>query len=144
MWTYPPRCVAENRKGVPDAERARYCLYTNTFLGEYGLSLLARPEAAANVTSLLLDAYHSAFPNLRTVSNFNDEPSYKVVDMPDKGGKGVVATRHIKRTETFIVDHAAIIGDLRMWGSVSEKDGRALLDLAAKQLVLPELVTDMV
>ena len=73
----------------------------------------------------------------------NKEPACRVIDMPDKGGKGVVATRRIKRAETFMVDYAAVIGDLSIWGSISERDGRPLLERAAEQLVSPEIVTDL-
>jgi len=143
IWAYPPYCVFENHGGDPDKERARYCLYTNTFFGEYGLSILARPEAAANITSRVLDAYHSVFPSPATVENLNAQPAYRIVDMPEKGGKGVLATRPIKRTETFMVDYAAVVGDLNIWGSVSEREGRPLLELAAERLVSPASVTQL-
>ncbi len=168
-WTGRPHCVAENRKhggrdktlgddgGVRadkmqqqatvrdgDNRIAKYCLYTNSFFGENGISVLARPEDAASAAGgILWNAYHrSSFPSAETVQYLGelDPPAYHVVDMPDKGGKGVVATRRIRRLETFMVDHAAITGDLRMWGSVTQRDGRPLLDRAAEQLIDPEVV----
>ncbi len=161
-WAYRPTCVVENRQdkrpnlGVGDdvkyeggklqagdGNRIKYCLFTNSFFGEYGISILARPEAAANAASILWDVYHSTFPSPETVPNLNLEPAYRVVDMPEKGGKGVVATRHIKHRETFMVDYAAIIGDLHMWGSISQKEGHPLLDRAAEQLVDSSHVTTL-
>ncbi len=143
-------------------KKTRYCLYTNTFFGEGGISLLARPEAAADAATLLLDAYHSSFPSPETVQHYHDyydsgsaasssssfssaapAPAYRVVDMPDKGGKGVEAARPIRRRETFLVDHASVVGDLGMWGSVSQSEGRDLLELAAEQLVNPGSVRSL-
>ncbi|KAH8890657.1 hypothetical protein GQ53DRAFT_603754, partial [Thozetella sp. PMI_491] len=118
----------------------KYCLYTNSFFGEYGVSILARPTAAAKAADILRSAYHSAFPSQETVKYLNLEPAHIVVDMPDKGGKGVIATRHIKRKETFMIDYSAIVGDLNIWGSVSQKEGYSLLDQAAEQLVDSKLV----
>ncbi len=42
-----------------------------------------------------------------------------------------------------MVDYAAIVSDLAIWGSVSEKEGRPLLDQAAEQLVDPRHVTEL-
>jgi len=142
-WAYPPYCVFENRQVSPGEQKIRYCLYTNTFFGEYGISILAQPEAAANATSLVLGAYHFALPSPERVQKWNAKPAIRVVDMPEKGGKGVVAMRHIKRAETFMIDYAAIVGDLNIWGSISEREGRPLLDLAAQQLACPDLVLEL-
>ncbi len=159
-WSSRPYCVAENKKYgwtklddenvakgeyrkievIENDNAIKYCLFTNSFFGDYGISLLARPEAAAKAAGILSDAYYSTFPSPDTVQYLNLEPAYQVVDMPDKGGKGVIATRHIKRRETFMVDYVSIAGDLNMWGSIPEKEGRDLLDRAAEQLVDPQYV----
>ena len=151
-WAYEPRCEVENTQGMRKEDRkrndqrsnrAKYCLYTNTFFGEYGISVLSRPQAASNIADILLDAYESSFPSLETVQNLNLDPAFQVVDMPDKGGKGIVATRQINMRETFMIDYASIVGDLDMWGSIPEDAGRAILDKAAEQLVDPQQVLNL-
>lgn len=128
--------------------RKKYCLYTDTTFGPHGLSLLITPEAAAAAQPVISAAYHSLFPDNATVQHFalgsgDRNPAYKVVDMPDKHGKGIVATRRIAKRDTFLVDWAALSGDLELWGSVPMREGKSILDLAALQLPDPEAVTGL-
>lgn len=120
---------------LDEGEKTKYCLYTNTYFGDIGISILARPADAPRIAELLLDVYHSAFPSPGTVQYLNLTPAYEIVDMPHKGGKGMVATRRIARKETFLIDYAAITGNLNMWGSVSLSGGRELLEATAEQLL---------
>jgi len=164
-WAYPPYCVGDGRVDrthraqqddlddladveetsdeAQEGEEIKYCLYTSTFFGNHGISILARPEAAAEAAETVWSTYHSSFPDRTTVQYLNPEPACEVVDMPDKGGKGVVARRRIRRKETFLVDYAAITGDLDLWGFASQYEGHELLEMAADQLVDPDAVRTM-
>jgi hypothetical protein len=121
-------------------KRIKYCLYTFNDFGDYGISVLARPEAASSALSTIQATLDTDWLSQKQIRGLNLEPAFKVVDMPEKGGKGVVATRQIDQLETFMIDYAAIIGDLDIWGSVPEKEGRELLELAAEQLANPDPV----
>jgi len=168
-WEFRPYCITENKRGdrvsllvdkkdgaqdelkqgepVPSTTKhdgkVKYCLYTNSVFGDNGISILARPEAAASAAGIIRDLYQSTFPSQETVQHLNLKPAFKVVDMPEKGGKGVISTRRINKLDTFMVDYASIIGDLNMWGSVSQIDGQKILDRAAEQLIDPERVLSL-
>jgi len=161
-WAYRPHCVGRGRdkksqlepldelEDLTDAgdgqeeeteekeETEKYCLYTSTFFGDHGISVLARPEAAAEAAETVWGVYHSSFPDHNTVQYLNLEGACELVDMPHKGGKGVVAKRRIRRKDTFLVDHAVITGDLDLWGFAAHDEGHDILERAAEQLVHPD------
>jgi len=120
----------------------RVCVFTNSYFGNHGISVLAEPEIAALIGTKIQESYYSGFPSADTVYKLNLEPpAYKIVDMPEKGGKGIVATRHIARADTFIVDYTTIAADALIWaGKVTEARGLELLRRAFDQLVDSESV----
>ncbi|KAK7755497.1 hypothetical protein SLS62_002429 [Diatrype stigma] len=159
-WTHPPECLATNAH----SNVTKYCLYTNSAHGHYGVSLIATPETAANAAEML-DDFNADF--LRPIgsqinvprrsgngtavqdgtrasdgnNDDNDRP-YEVVDMPGKG-KGVVARRRIARAEVVMVDFASIVLDLAFPRAVRRLDGYDLLDQAVRQLGDPERVLNL-
>ena len=158
-WTHQPHCEVvpppaqdeeqedywdvndpEENKVIHDElkDGVKYCTYTASYFGEFGISIVARPIAGPYIAVLLKRAYDSSFPSPETVQNMNLEPAFKIVDMPEKGGKGVVATRLIKARETFLVDYATITADFDLWGQFGKRVGAKLLHRASQQLVDPE------
>ncbi len=150
-WTHHPYCALTG--GRDDAERrgddsstpgppagvqgTKFCVFTSSFFGNNGISVITRPEVASTAASSIYEAYNSDFPGVETVQNLNLEPAYAVVDMPDKGGKGVVATRPISSTETVLVDYASLIVDTTTSASLSQAQTARLLRRAADQLLDP-------
>ncbi|RYP04755.1 hypothetical protein DL765_010073 [Monosporascus sp. GIB2] len=157
-WTHPPECLTA---GFDRKNGTKYCIYTNSAHGHRGVSLITTPETAANIVELLddfnpdfmreqLDPYRStsnrtyAVPIRRDTGtelpeSAGEQRSYEIVDTPYKG-KGVVATRRIKRGEVIMVDFASLVLDLAFPGSVRRLDGYELLLKAVGKLAEPERV----
>jgi len=105
-WTHEPHCTSS-----PSLTHLgqKFCVYTSNVTGPHGLSLIFKPEDARRATQYLNDIPLASFLTQEQAETlfFNPAP-WKVVDMADKG-KGVVATRKIKRYETFMLDQAALV-----------------------------------
>lgn len=150
-----------NSKNATTPEK--FCVYTNSAHGHRGVSLITTPETAASVVEMLDDfnaefmrplaastdhgagrrANHSrsdTAAGYEGAEDDDDDRPYKVVDMPEKGGKGAVATRRIKRAEIVMVDFASMVLDLAFPRSVRRLDGYELLTKAAGQLADPDRV----
>ena len=129
----------EENKEVNDElkDGVKYCTYTASYFGEYGVSVVARPVTGPYIAVLLKEAYDSSFPNPETVQNMNLESAIEIVDMPEKGGKGVIATRLIKAKETFLVDFATLAADLDLWGQFGKRAGAKLLHQGVERLLDP-------
>ncbi|KAK5659205.1 hypothetical protein OQA88_1296 [Cercophora sp. LCS_1] len=123
-WTHVPVCDVS----AADPDR-KYCVYTNSRHGKRGLSVLAKPEVATDNVGIL---------NEYLDFSGNDGP-FKIVDIPGKG-KGVVATRHIKRYEQIMADYAALLIDVSFATEVPAENGYKLLQVAVNQLADPESV----
>jgi hypothetical protein len=119
-------------------EGTKYCVYTSDIIGPYGVSIVSREQPVTDAATLLWQAYDSTFPSPETVQRLNLEPAYEVVDMPDKGGAGVVATRLIKAGETFMVDYASMLAELDLWSIFDKPRVVKLLRKAVQQLVDPD------
>ncbi|KAK6949099.1 hypothetical protein Daesc_009172 [Daldinia eschscholtzii] len=133
-WTHPPECVDSKKKpGV------RYCVYSNSQHGNGGISLITTPETAASTVEILND---SGYTHFKHFANSSAEPAYEVADIPGKG-KGVVATRHIKRAEAIIPDWAALIVGLDFPTSITRTEGYRLLHKAVDQLADPDRVLSL-
>jgi hypothetical protein len=104
-WTYEPHCLrplASDNLPDKDLRQTTYCLYTSsTFHSNHGISIITTPEFAANLLSnnpITTEPYQH-------IIQFN---GYEMVDIPGKG-KGLVATRKIKKGEIFMVDYPAVL-----------------------------------
>lgn len=67
---------------------------------------------------------------------------WEVQTIPGKG-KGVVATRRIRRGETVMVDYAAVLAAVEFPGRVTRAQGNEILDRAASRLRNPERVLEL-
>ncbi|KAK3291920.1 uncharacterized protein B0H64DRAFT_329754 [Chaetomium fimeti] len=126
-WTHPPQC-----EHTTDGT-AKYCAYTNSHHGPRGWSIITTPETAANSASFLTQ-------QLNTTSS-RDAP-YKMVDIPGKG-KGLVATRPIKRHEEILLEHASMLVDLAFTVKVKATLGYRLLHAAVDRLSDPDSVREL-
>ncbi|KAH6693539.1 hypothetical protein F5X68DRAFT_247852 [Plectosphaerella plurivora] len=135
-WTQQPACLQSQHN-----HKSRFCTFSDAGYGSYGISLITSPEVAAASADMLQDPYMSSIPahDIDPVLLGGREPSppYEIVDIPGKG-KGVVATRPIKRYEVFMGDYAAMVIHASFPGSVQQIDGYGMLHLAADQLREPE------
>lgn len=131
LWTHAPSCT------TTDSET--FCVFTDSTFGPNGLSLIAPPEAASVLTPALSQIYHSSFPTKASARNLNLEPAVEVQDIPGKG-KGLVATRHIKAKETFLIDHASLVVRAEFLQEVDKDVMWGMLDEAVSRLVDPGVV----
>lgn len=118
-----------------DNTPSMFCVYTNNRHGIGGLSIVTTPETA----SASIGVWDESLPQLPSTKK-NASLAYGIVDIPGRG-KGVLATRVIKQHETFMVDYAALVVDLRVaGGSVERNEGYRLLQMAADQVADPKRV----
>lgn len=130
-WTYEPHCTT--------AGGQTYCIFTDSTFGPNGVSLIASPESASGLTPTLIQTYHSSFPSKSSARNLNLEPAFEVKDVPGKG-KGLVATRHIKAKETFLIDHASLVVRSEFMQNAEKDSMWDMLDEAVGRLIDPSLV----
>lgn len=133
-WTHQPRCVTTNSR--------TYCVFTSSHFGSNGLSLIADPQAASSSTPILADIYHSSFPSSSSARNLNLEPAFEVRDVTGKG-KGLVATRHIKAKETFLLDSASVIVEDSFTQNMRGDERWRMMSEAVDRLVDPGVVTGL-
>jgi hypothetical protein len=140
-WSHKPHCTIS--KSLPTLNK-EYCVYTSNTTGPHGLSLIIQPsfaqEAAKNlngnpVTSFLTQADAERL--------YLQGQPWKIVDMPDRGGKGVIATRKINQYDTFMVDQAAVVVDLSAEQALTGEQNGILLNKAVDQLLVPGMIRDM-
>ncbi|KAI1849819.1 hypothetical protein JX266_004768 [Neoarthrinium moseri] len=145
-WTHPPACLTS----LLDSSE-KYCIYTNDGQGSNGVSIITRPSLAAASAAVLLNeklSDHFAARAGRNDSHLHLLPSalpgspsssvpvelpYEIVNMPGKG-KGVLATRRIRKAEVLMLDHASLLVAAAFPGSVRQVDGYEILHRAADQL----------
>ncbi|KAI1484354.1 hypothetical protein F5X96DRAFT_683663 [Biscogniauxia mediterranea] len=132
-WTHPPECLE-----AQDESAQKFCVFTNSQQGNQGISIITKPETAAKSVELLND---QGLWRTRLFTN-DTEPAYKIAETPPKG-KGVVATRHIFRSEVIMTDWASLILDLSFPSSVRRSQGYELLHRAADQLSDPDRVLQL-
>ncbi|KAK1829335.1 hypothetical protein QBC39DRAFT_311182 [Podospora conica] len=119
-WTAPPVCEPAT------TPRTKYCVYTNSRHGARGMALITKPETAANLGHVALD-FSIPLPTNATAA------AWAIVDVPGRG-KGVVATRAIRKWETFMVDYAAVMVDVEFAVDVEARRGYRLLARAVDGL----------
>ncbi|KAI6360054.1 hypothetical protein MCOR25_006861 [Pyricularia grisea] len=155
-WTHKPLCVygaapktqpsgcGDGHDGTTKASppsRTKFCVYTNAHAGHGGMSLITTPEHAASSLHLLEN------PTLRISSgnnlqNASSTSAYEVVDVSGKG-KGVIATRRIRRFEAFMVERAALVTDNLFPSLVERYTGYSLLHEAVDRLADPDRVLSL-
>lgn len=136
-WTHRPFCIRSSRN-----PKTKYCVFTNTFHGENGLSVITTPEIAAMSADVFDDPYGLSFISTGSVGDSSKDSVYKIVDIPGKG-KGVVANRKIQAFETVMADHATVLADIGFPSSVMQSQGYDLLHVATKRLMEPERVLNL-
>lgn len=123
---------------VPNSPSTKYCVFSNARHGNGGVSIITTPEIAATEIEILNDSGDTHF---RTV-NSSAGPAWKVVDIPGKG-KGIVASRFIKRSEAIMVDWASLVVHLDFPTSVKRLQGYRHLHRAVDQLSDPDRVLEL-
>jgi hypothetical protein len=114
-WTYEPYCVNIGSS----SPAGKLCVYSaSTYNNNHGLSVITTPEIAASLVDavenhiLAWNERKHLLAGLGTSSAHNDDENlevpYEVRDVPGKG-KGVVATRLIKKTETIMVGFPVMV-----------------------------------
>lgn len=126
-WTHPPECTYAADKV------AKYCAYTNSRHGSRGWSIITSPETAADNIGFLnmpLNGSRRAGPQ--------DAP-FKIVEIPGKG-KGMMATRRIKRYQEILLDYATVLVDISFTSKVPAILGYRLLHAAVDRLSDPDSI----
>ncbi len=127
-WTHRPYCPTNTT----------YCVFTNSdFQGPgRGVSIIEeKPKKTKDKASsaVLAISHLLSSPPIPERGPKQSSPPYEVRDIPGKG-KGLVATRKIRRGEIFMVDYAAVIADARFPTRVRRAQGRKLLGQAIERL----------
>lgn len=136
-WTHRPNCTHSTSFSKLGA---KYCVYTNSNAFFNGISIITTPTVAQDAIQYLNEEPEPYFLSDKQLEKFFTKPrAYEIVDLPGKD-KGVVATRKIKKYETFMVDQASLVMDLEMEKAVSKKDNLRLLKLGIDRLRDPEVV----
>ncbi|KAF2191840.1 SET domain-containing protein [Zopfia rhizophila CBS 207.26] len=137
-WTYQPFCI-EGASGLSK----KYCVFTKHHAGRDSMSLITTPEVAAKTIEYLADDPLSIFlsPKQKDKWSWANRP-YGVTDIPGKG-KGVVATRLIRKYDTFMIDEAAIAADIVLPNSMTHSKKVQLFERATSQLINPGIVTNL-
>lgn len=106
-------------------------MFTNANFGggNHGLSVIATPETLSSAAGQL----ETAFGTVGGMGEDDEESPYEVVNIPGKG-KGIVATRPIRRGEPVMLDHASVLADVGFPGRVKRKLGQDLMFRAFSQL----------
>lgn len=136
-WTHSPVCVNGS-----NAAETRFCVYTNSRHGEFGVSIVTTPETAANSIYVLNEPSLSLPVYGGHNASMTGELPYEVVDIPGKG-KGVIARRRIAAFETLMTDYASLLVDMSFPEAIPRKIGYNLLDLAAALLADPSRVLSL-
>ncbi|KAK4213122.1 hypothetical protein QBC37DRAFT_388231 [Rhypophila decipiens] len=141
-WSHVPTCVLADpklsaRKNVPTR---KYCVFTNSHHEARGVSIITTPETAASVIALLDEKTNSTAAIMSRSKELAFDPPWKIMEMPNKGGLGVIATRKIKRYEEIMIDHATMVVDIKFASVVLAFKGYRLLHLAADQLRDPDSI----
>jgi hypothetical protein len=119
-WTHPPHCTTSTALATLGQN---YCVYTSNTTGPHGLSLIFKPEDAARATQYLNDIPLASFLTQKQAEALylSGGQPWKVVPIPGKD-KGVVATRRIKKFETFMLDQAAVVVDMELEKAISGRE----------------------
>ncbi|KAH7066402.1 hypothetical protein BKA63DRAFT_585461 [Paraphoma chrysanthemicola] len=140
-WSHPPHCTTSQHLTHLGQ---KFCIYTSNTTGPYGLSLILKPRDAVRATEYLGANPLESFLTRRQAEEMylGGKQPWEVVDMPGKD-KGVVATRRIRRFETFMVDQAAVVVDMDLEKAVRKGESNAMLKLAVERLRAPSVIRDM-
>jgi len=135
-WSYPPHC-ARLQDSPPSTQ---YCLYTYSSAGRYdSVSILTTPEIAAENVHIFEDAASRwasrtqfAKPSLPDTTD-DDDSIYEVEDIPGKG-KGVIASRRIRRGEVIMVEFPKLLVNLEFLKTFKPPQRQPILQKAVEQL----------
>ena len=123
LWDPEPRCFgAVNHT---DGDVRVNCIFASpTFRAGLGISLVTKPRVAANLLGAAAfdDRPWPLAAQKRAVSGL----PYEVTDVPGKG-KGVVATRRIRKGEIVMVDFPALLIGVPVLESLREHHRRRLI-----------------
>lgn len=133
-WSHKPYCTNSSPS---------YCVYTSNTTGTSGISIVTTPKLADEIATTLDEDTLSHFLTQEQAEYlYYNPPPYSIEEIPAKG-KGVVATRTIKKFETFMVDQASIVVDLEAEEKLSSKDKGDMTRAAVERLRRPEAVRSL-
>jgi len=129
-WSFQPFCADTD-----------YCVFTNAqFAGGHGVSFIGTPSNTQAAVAVLRQAFTEPAEEADPGGDGDDrdgpgaaERPYEVQDLPGKG-KGVIATRFIRRGHMFMFDYASVLADVRFPARVKQFQGLALMEKAVEQL----------
>jgi hypothetical protein len=129
-WTYPPKCLDQRPKG--NNETRVHCLFTSAeFRNGHGTSLITTPAAASQLIGL--EAFEDKPLPLAAQLRDSLGPAYEITSIQGKG-KGVVATRGIRRGEIIMVDVPAVLIGISFLADTKPHHRRRLINQAMAQL----------
>lgn len=139
-WSHEPHCHTSRTLSHLGQ---KFCVFTSNGTGPHGLSLIFNAKNVREATRHLNEVPLSSFLTQTQAEELYLNPApWKVVEIEGKD-KGVVATRKIKKYETFMLDQAAVVLDLDVKDALKREVRREMLKVAVDRLYLPGTVRDM-
>ncbi|KAF2800254.1 SET domain-containing protein [Melanomma pulvis-pyrius CBS 109.77] len=140
-WSHKPHCKTS---ASLSSLNQKYCAFTSNTTGANGLSIITTPSLAETAAPFFSEDPLSHFLTQDQAEYlYYNAPPYEIVDHIPGKGKGVVATRLIKKYETFMVDQATVVMDLALEKSMGAPENLELLRTAVQRLRRPESVSGL-
>ncbi|KAK3324824.1 hypothetical protein B0T19DRAFT_239487 [Cercophora scortea] len=129
-WTFPPKCPGLQTDNSTGSKL--HCIFTSAeFRNGHGLSLITSTTTASNLVGL--DAFDDRPTPQAAERRAAWGPAYEVVEIGGKG-KGLVASRTIRRGEIILVDFPAILIATSFLADTKPHHRRRLIKQAISQL----------
>ncbi|KAM7187271.1 hypothetical protein V8F20_011026 [Naviculisporaceae sp. PSN 640] len=129
-WTSMPKCVTDEQENNKNATRVHCIFADGNFRNGHGVSLITTTTVASHLVGL--EAFNDK-PSSPEARKQNAVPAYEIVDIEGRG-KGVVATRDIRRGEIIMVDVPAVLVGTEFLQDVKAHHRRRLIKRAINQL----------
>ncbi|KAK3687156.1 hypothetical protein B0T22DRAFT_422423 [Podospora appendiculata] len=129
-WTFPPKCPGLETDNSTSS--TLHCIFTSAeFRNGHGLSLITSTTTASNLVGL--DAFDDRPMPQAAERRATWGPAYEIVEIGGKG-KGLVASRTIRRGEIILVDFPAILIATSFLANTKPHHRRRLIKQAISQL----------
>ncbi|KAF2006394.1 SET domain-containing protein [Amniculicola lignicola CBS 123094] len=143
-WTHKPDCFHTTSTKVA---KTKYCVYNYNRVKGQPITIITTPNTATNIieSETLDEEPIEIFISRKQQDDWLEgevKPAYEIVDMEGKD-KGVVATRKIKKYETFMIDTVLVASDLDLDKAVIRAKRAEELALGVDRLPDPSVVRSL-
>lgn len=130
QWSSPPHCIATPIENSTEPQID--CLFSaTTFRNGHGISLVTSTIHASDLVGA--ESFVDYPVPLSVQKREGRGPSYQIRDVPGKG-KGIVATRRIRRGEIILIDVPAVLMSIAFLANTKPHHRRRLIKQAIGRL----------